>query len=360
MSTYKSIVGKGIKSLTSNPDNDQAEGQVWYNSTDGVFRNILVGSAWSSAGPLTTARYFLAGGGPQTAAIGCGGYVSSGTDATELYNGNGWTNAPSLNTARGGLGGTKDGSQTAMLVFGGDGNKTNTELFNGSSWTNTPNSLGTGKSNTSGAGTSTAALNAGRWGPPLIGNTEEYDGSSWSEQNDLNTARGDMGSFGTQTAAIYVGGNKGSPPNYASDVEQYDGTSWTTLPSLNTARGNNGSGAGSATSGLFFGGNKPGPTAANESEEWNGSSWTATPTLSQSGVRSGNGASSGAALAYGDYPIPPAATEEFNRTVNTVTAGAWAAGGNLNLTRSNVKGAGTQTSAVAFGGQTPPSPANRS
>ena len=29
MSTYKNLIGKEIKFLTTNPDNDAAEGQIW-------------------------------------------------------------------------------------------------------------------------------------------------------------------------------------------------------------------------------------------------------------------------------------------------------------------------------------------
>ena len=47
MSEYKNIIGKGIRFVSSNLDNDQAEGQVWYNSTDGVFRNVVVSEALS-------------------------------------------------------------------------------------------------------------------------------------------------------------------------------------------------------------------------------------------------------------------------------------------------------------------------
>ena len=331
------------------------EGQIWYNETTGKFRSIISTSAWSSGSALNTGRYSAGGGGPQTAAIVAGGNLQSGTTATtELYNGSGWAVAPNMNTSRGGLGSSKDGSQTAHLVFGGSSNSTATESFNGSAWTTTPNSLNTGKDYTSGAGTSTAALNAGRWGPPMIGNTEEWNGSSWSEQNDLNTARGDMASFGTQTAAIFAGGNSGSPPNYRDLAEQYDGTSWTTLPTLNTARGMHGSGAGSSTSGLVFGGQTPGPAASNASESWDGSSWTATPNLAEAGTRSGNGASSSAGLAYGDYPVT-GVTEEFNKSANVVTSAAFASGPTLNTARWSMGQVGSGSSDYfVFGGYAQP------
>ena len=53
MSDYKNIIGKGIRFVSSNLDNDQAEGQIWYNSTDGAFKSIVALEAWSSSSHLT-------------------------------------------------------------------------------------------------------------------------------------------------------------------------------------------------------------------------------------------------------------------------------------------------------------------
>ena len=356
MSTYREIVGKKIKKVSSDPSTG-LDGQMWYNSTTGTLRAPAVVEAWISGSPLSTDRYAMGCAVTQTASVAAGGGIAAPpyvTAVVEEYNGSGWSTAPSLNTARGGLGSSKDGSQTAMLVFGGTSNSTATESFNGSAWTTTPNSLTTGKSQTSGAGTQGSALNAGRWGPPMIGNTEEWDGSSWSEQEDLNTARGDMACFGTQTAAIFAGGNSSSPPNYRNLAEQYDGSSWTVLPTLNTARGAGGSGAGSTTSGLVFGGNTPGPAASNASESWDGTSWTNTPSLAEAGARVGNGATGSAALAVGDYPIT-GVTEEYNRSTNTITAGAWASSGVLPAAWYGVGSStnGTQDSAILFAGNNP-------
>jgi hypothetical protein len=40
MTTYKEIFGKQVKNYSSDPAND-AEGQVWYNSTSGTFKSLL-------------------------------------------------------------------------------------------------------------------------------------------------------------------------------------------------------------------------------------------------------------------------------------------------------------------------------
>ena len=60
---------------------------------------------------------------------------------------------------------------------------------------------------------------------PVTAATEEYNGSSWSEQSDLGTSRYALNGAGTQTAGLAIGGRAGgsSPAN----VEHYDGSSWT-------------------------------------------------------------------------------------------------------------------------------------
>ena len=57
----------------------------------------------------------------------------------------------------------------------------------------------------SGAGTQTAALSIGGGTPRL----KSWNGTNWSNDSQMNTARGSLASDGTQTAAIAMGG---APP----------------------------------------------------------------------------------------------------------------------------------------------------
>ena len=97
MSDYKSILGKPIKLVSANLDNAQAEGQIWYNSTTGEFKDVIVRSAWASSSPVVSGRNQTAAAGTQDASILFGGKegpppnADSGT--TQEYNGNGWSNA---------------------------------------------------------------------------------------------------------------------------------------------------------------------------------------------------------------------------------------------------------------------------
>src|SRR5210317_1921075 len=101
MTDYKNIFGKPVKFLTTDPDNAEAEGQIWYNSTSDTFKNVVVGEAWSSASntisPSTGGR---GGAGTQTAALVFGGTPPSSpaVTTTEEYNGSGWVLGGNMGT----------------------------------------------------------------------------------------------------------------------------------------------------------------------------------------------------------------------------------------------------------------------
>jgi hypothetical protein len=133
-----------------------------------------------------------------------------------------------------------------------------------------------GNLNTAGAGIQTAALAAGgniaNPGTAATANTESYNGTSWTEVNDLNTARYYLGGAGTQTAAIATAGS--TPPNVAkSENESWNGTSWTEVNDVNTARWQFGQ-AGTATASLMASGTTDNNNTTNVTESWNGTSWS--------------------------------------------------------------------------------------
>ena len=73
--------------------------------------------------------------------------------------------------------------------------------------------------------------------------TESYNGTSWTEVNDLTTGRASVGAAGSQTAALCFGGYSGAED---AETEEWDGTCWSEVADLNTARGDLG-GSGSST-----------------------------------------------------------------------------------------------------------------
>ena len=56
MATYRELHGKAVKTVTTNPSDDAAEGQIWFNSTDNTFKSVVNLEAWSSSGSLPSTR----------------------------------------------------------------------------------------------------------------------------------------------------------------------------------------------------------------------------------------------------------------------------------------------------------------
>ena len=78
MATYEEIYGKRVKEFDSDPTLDSSyEGQVWYNTGDGVLKSVVSFSAFISGGPLNTQRSQAGGAGTATAAFCAGGLVPS-------------------------------------------------------------------------------------------------------------------------------------------------------------------------------------------------------------------------------------------------------------------------------------------
>ena len=102
-----------------------------------------------------------------------------------------------------------------------------------------------------GAGTNTAAIAAGGDdpSPAHTAESEEYNGSSWTEGNNMNQARVQIGGLGTQTAALFV---SGATTAVVDTVESYNGTSWTETTELNTGRRSLGSGGTTTAAIVFF------------------------------------------------------------------------------------------------------------
>ena len=173
--------------------------------------------------------------------------------------------------------------------------------------------------------------------------TEEYNGSAFTEVNDMPQATDDMGSGGSLTAGIVFGGDK-SPSNTTTNIALgYDGTNWTTLSSLNTARRSIG-GAGVQTSALAFGGQEP-SSASAKTESWDGSSWTETSDLNTArmGIQ-GAGHSNTAAIGAGGGLSP------VINNVEQWDGSSWTEKNNLNTARSFFAAGGVSTDALFYGG----------
>ena len=137
--------------------------------------------------------------------------------------------------------------------------------------------MNTGRAYSGLTGITTAALAFGG-ASPYTANSESFDGSSWTEGSNLNTARAYIeASWGVQTASFAVAGNTGGG-NFVAITEQYDGSSWTEVADIPTATSGGMGGGGSSSDGIYAGGQVPG--AVNETYEW--SQATAAVTFTSS------------------------------------------------------------------------------
>ena len=359
MATYKEIFGKQIKFLSSDPTNE-GEGQIWYNSTSGTFKSVLVSEAWSAASPTintqkqsfatgtqtagllfagattpptvniakteeyngvgwtaggaqSTARRSSGGAGTQTASLMIAGYETTAASAlVEEYDGSSWTTSPVVNNAKYICGAF--GTATAALVEGGAAAPHPFETWNNVSWTSGPGPIGpANKYGAAGSGTTTAGLFSGGFPNSPTDNMNaslEYNGTAFSAGGNLNTGRGYMGGFGIQTATVVTGGTLG-PGTYQTITETYDGGTWSTSPATLATASAYGGATGTSTAGISGG--------------------------------------------FG-HPANSFDSEEFNRTATVITAAAWAAGGNYPFNAGDFSGAGTTTASIAFGGKIYPGP----
>lgn len=262
-----------------------------------------------------------------------------------------WSTGGDLNIGRRNF--TGAGTQTAGLTFGGgptndptispSANVALTESYNGSTWTEL-NDMNTARRYLGGAGTQTAALGVGGFVAGSVANVESWDGTSWTETTDLTNAKRGMAMSGTNTAALSFGCSDPSPRN--AETESWNGSSWTEVNDLNTGRGYL-EGCGTQTAALAFAGNNP-PPVTGATESWNGTSWTEVGDLNNARKTcAGFGTQTAALIAGG--PGSSALTESWNGT-------NWTELGNLNVGRSYVAGCGTNTSGLAFGGFPPDPP----
>jgi hypothetical protein len=293
------------------------------------------GSSWTEVADLATARFSVAGIGSSTAGLAGGGSTGSVTAVTEEFTapsafsklnlgqvffnsttntfrvtgpsipGGTWASGGNMNETRNNVMGQAAGSKTAALIWGGKqappASITKTESYNGSSWSEV-NDLNTARQYSGGAGTQTAALAFGNTSSSGI--TESWNGSSWTEVNDMNTGRNYVMWSGIQTSAL---AGAGYTTTMVNNAETWDGTSWTEVNEVNEARDGCACAGQSNTAGLIAGGyhtTSP-PTNTQNTEIWNGSSWTEVNNLNGKTRAGTGGGTTTAAFCAGGQNDPP-------------------------------------------------------
>lgn len=318
-------------------------------------------ATWSSGTSLTTARRYIAGAGTANAALAAGGSVPPATTAlTEEYNGTAWaaggalinaianhTGVGTQNTALS-IGGYAPGSPPHS---GGSGVKANTEEYNGSTWSN-GGALGTGNFEGASTGTQNAAIAFGGRGPaPSLADTNctrHYDGSAWTAGGNLIAACSSNVGSGIENAALNING---------TSTEEYNGTTWASGTALITARCV-ATAAGTQNDSILYGGYLAPATFYGKTERWNGISWSQEKQMSipRRAMAISCMGTSNSALAVGGFTANPnlqSATEEF--VCADYQVGAWSGAASMITARRAIgpSSQGTQNAALAGGGITP-------
>ena len=100
--------------------------------------------------------------------------------------------------------------------------------------------------------------------------------AAWRSQVNLNLARYGGGGAGTNTSGLVFAGYTSPPADSGrrTETEEWNGSAWTEVADLNTGRAAQLGGVGvSAEAALCFGGEAP-PGDSVLNETWNGSAWT--------------------------------------------------------------------------------------
>ena len=252
-----------------------------------------------------------------------------------------WASGGALNVKRKGIQGF--GIQTAAIAVGGQGGADNSaqvlcEAYNGSSWTEV-NNVNTGKTSRGNCGVQTAGLLIG--GAPATVDTEEWDGTSWTETANYPGAIIDPFLCGVQTAAFAISG--GEP--FTTATNTYNGSAFTSSTAVNAGR-SSGAASGTVSATVIAGGtNADGTAGINNTELWNGSAWTEVNNLNTAkNLMEGSGTTSTSMIVYGGNPNL-AQTEQWNGT-------SWTEIADLATGRQELGGStnGSTTAALAFGG----------
>ena len=298
------------------------KGMVWYNTTTKTLKGygtLGVGS-WAAAATYPTPTERAAYCGTQTEGLITGGTAPPGVqNETKLYNGIVWADSPAtLNTARMYLGSTGAGTQTAAIIFGGEapGMSALTEEFNGTAWTEV-NDLNTARKAIVGAGSQSAAQ-AMTGGEPSAGDkNESWDGTSWTVDTAHPQSKNYAMGGGTQTSAFVCGGD-----STRNTSDTWNGTAWTETGDLFYGQAHGTRGAIDATSGIIFGGSQawgpaPSPPPSgysswNKTQGFNGTTWTELGDKASGGIDSAGNGTTIASICVGGGPSWLTDTVEFN------------------------------------------------
>jgi hypothetical protein len=259
-----------------------------------------------------------------------------------------WASGVNLNTARGNA--HASGTQTAGLFSGGSPVYAITELYDGSAWTEV-NDMNTGRGQTyfSNSSPQTSFIAASGSDGAVTLAVESWNGTNWTEVAEVNTAVRNGASFGESSTAMVKTGGVTEPGASTPSAELWNGTSWTEIAEANTSRFVSRGGAGTSTAGIIAG-NYPSPGNVADTELWNGTSWTEVNNLNTGRSGIGFSGTQTAALAHGGGVGTPQAAQVVTESWDGTS---WTELADLSQASQSGCGAGSSTSGLHMGGYGP-------
>jgi hypothetical protein len=343
-----------------------------------AFTEAYNGTSWTAGGAMITARAGFAYAGVQTSALAAGGFSTPNLTCTEAYNGSAWSSKNAMINIRNNLAGA--GTQNAALAFGGFNSPTSlscTEAFNcnqilvggtftahsgstysGSVRMNISGTLDTSYVIGSGFGNTTAindyvftrpTLQSG--GPILVGGGFTFYSSSLLFPQPSRIAL--LNSDGT------ISGSKATSPIIWTKLAEYTEATSGSLSGSTIAMFYGQATASIVSSSIAFQVLTSSPVTAKAVTGWtyttNYKTFAYTGSFSSSVNSNPPPMSlSGALNLPGSYILARGIAFKGPGTCTfNITPGTWTAGGAMITARVVLAGAGTQTSALGFGGSTP-------
>jgi len=323
-------------------------GSLWINRTTGALNFSYLSSsigdrAWSVGGTVGDSQVQRTAAGSQNAAILFNGYCSL-------------------------LGGSNNTSANNACI------NEDVKCYDGTAWSASPNSTNSEIVGRGGAGAQNAAIAFGGIqyeGPSNAydGNktcSEEYDGTSWSEGNDMTCNRSAWASAGTQNSLIAFNGGQFRSSNVfrywtkynnapytgygQNETIGYDGTTWLncndTVVSMLARAGCGTAGAAVAAGGA--GGSNLGTNCITCVEDWDGTSWASGEALTTGRQWLAGAGTQNDGLVFGGVTNSQYSNSYCDDT-EIYDGTNWSTGANLTTARLTPAGAGTSTSAFMVG-----------
>jgi hypothetical protein len=255
-----------------------------------------------------------------------------------------WSTTTGHNTGR--VGQATAGTQNAALMFGGSAN--HTEEWDGVSWSE-GNNLIAYRCWLWGAGSVDAMLAGAGYNPGASTCTEEWNGNTWAVGGALIQQRANTDGVGVQNAAVTSGGRSGGTKY--NNTEHYDGSSWSVGGALSTTAYTLGM-SGTQNAALAAGGNLHGAPTSNDNtcvEVYNGVNWSSATSLTTGRM----GGAPVAGTQNSSYAAGGHANPTFTGVTEEYDGSTWSKSGDMIVARGYFKSAGNTSKGIVAGGCNP-------